>query len=138
LKSGGIETSTGAAAWPPVRPWPSLDPQFSLVRTGVFPSYSRSNDRLLCNSERAGSLHNDILVMDLQGDHRSTLFHDPVKNALGPVWSPTGDRIAFAVGGFFQTIDGLAIADIAVMHGDGTALQILTDGSGNVGFRAWR
>jgi Tol biopolymer transport system component len=123
--------------WPPVERWPGLDPRFSLLRTGVFPSYSPSNHQLLTNSARAGILHNDILVMDTQGAHRSTLFSDPVKSALEPIWSPAGDRIAFAVGQFFQTVKGPAIADIAVMRRDGSDVKLLTDGTGNNGFPSW-
>src|SRR5262249_12305137 len=46
------------SAWPPFQQWPSLDASFHLVRTGIFPSYSPTGDRLVCNSERAGFLKN--------------------------------------------------------------------------------
>jgi TolB protein len=125
------------ASWPPLQRWRSRDRQFSLMRTGIFPSYSPSGARLLCNSERAGILHNEILVMDARGTNRSVLFHDPAKSALGPIWSRRGDRIAFGVGRFFQTVLGPALADIAVMDPDGTELKVLTDGSGNYAFPSW-
>ncbi len=50
--------------WPPVRPGPSREPSFRLVRTGIFPSYSPTGDRLVVNDERFGRLRNGILVMN--------------------------------------------------------------------------
>ncbi len=123
--------------WPPFREWHSRDPQFRLVRTGVFPTSSPSGDRLLCNDQTAAILHNSILVMNADGSHRSTLFRDAEKSALCPVWSPQGDKIAFALGRFFQTLQGPAVADIAVMRSDGAGLKMLTNGSGNYGFPSW-
>jgi Tol biopolymer transport system component len=76
-------------------------------------------------------------MMNSDGSQRSVLFSDAEKSALGPVWSPQGDKIAFALGQFFQSINGSAVADIAVMRSDGTGLKILTDGSGNYGFPSW-
>jgi len=53
---------------------------------------------------------------------------------LGAVWSPGGDRVAFALGMFFQVLTGPAIADLAVVNRDNSGLKILTGGDGNVGF----
>jgi len=160
---GGVEFTTGAAGargeirnpswspdgrrmlfhrdaggqWPPMRAWPSRDPKFRLVRTGVFPSSSPGGERIVVNDERAASLHNNIVIMSLDGTERTVVFGDPVRNALAPVWSPTGDWIAFGVGRFFQRSQGAGTADIAVMRVDGTELRILTDGTGNYGLPAW-
>jgi TolB protein len=123
--------------WPPLQEWHSRDPQFGLLRTGVFPSYSPVLDRLLCNDKTAGILHNSILIMKSDGSQRSVLFHDGEKSAVAPAWSPQGDKIAFAIGRFFQASLGPAVADIAVIQSDGTGLKILTDGSGNYGFPSW-
>ncbi len=125
------------SAWPPLRAWPSRDPAFRLVRTGVFAFYSPGADRLVSNDRTAGSLHNSILVMNADGSRRSVLFTDPERSALAPAWSPRGDRIAFAIGGFFQRTVGPSTADIAVVRADGTGVQVLTDGSGNYGFPSW-
>jgi TolB protein len=160
---GGIEFSTGTAGergefgcpswsgdgrhmvfhrevnhdWPPLQHWHSRDSHFRLVRTGVFPSYFPSGERLVCNDQTAGILHNSIVMMKADGSERSMLFTDPEKSALSPVSSLQGDKIAFAIGRFFQSTLGPAIADIAVMRSDGTGLKILTDGSGNRGFPSW-
>lgn len=124
-------------AWPPFREQPSRDPQFRLVRTGIFPAYSPIADRLVSNDRTAAILHNVILVMHANGSQRRTLFQDPTKGALAPAWSPRGDRVAFGLGRYFQTTLGPAAADIAVVNGDGAGLKILTDGAGNYGFPSW-
>jgi Tol biopolymer transport system component len=124
-------------AWPPFQHWHSKDPQFRLVRTGIFPAYAPSGDRLLSNDKPAARLSKDILTMKANGSEPSVFFPGGEKSALGPVWSPAGDRVAFALGRFFQTLLGPAIADIAVVNRDGSGLKILTDGSANVGFPSW-
>ena len=53
------------------------------------------------------------------------------------MYSPQGDKIAFGYGGFFQTVIGTSIADIAIIDKDGSHLKILTDGKGNYGFPSW-
>lgn len=123
--------------WPPFRTWPSRDPQFRLVRTGIFPSYSPSGDRLICNDQPAAILHNRVLVMHADGSHRAVLFEDPDKSAIAPVWSPDGTTIALGLGAYFQGRQGRAVADLALMRHDGTALKILTEGTGNHGFPSW-
>jgi TolB protein len=75
--------------------------------------------------------------MKADGTERSILVRGGDKSALGPAWSPSGDRVAFALGGFFQTALGPAIADIAMVNRDGSGLEVLTDGSGNRGFPSW-
>lgn len=123
--------------WPPVQKKYSLDPQFQLLRTGIFPSFSTSGQKLICNDQTAGILHNGILVMDTDGRNQSLLFRDSVKSALAPVFSMKGDKIAFGMGSFFQTILGPAIADIAMINSDGSHLKIVTHDSGNFAFPSW-
>ena len=90
--------------------------------------------------------HPSIVVMNADGSQRSVLFHDAEKNALAPVWSPQGDKIAFALGRFFQAAQGRASArggfkddpalhpyypqpygEIYVMRADGSDVRMLTD-----------
>ncbi|MCE7065198.1 DPP IV N-terminal domain-containing protein [Dyadobacter sp. CY326] len=125
-------------AWPPMYPLHSNAPQFALLRSGVFPSFSpTAGNLLICNDKTAGALHNQILQINTDGTGKKILFGDSVKSALAPVWSPQGDRIAFGFGNFFQMLKGRATADIAIIDQDGTNLKVLTDGSGNYGFPSW-
>ncbi len=124
--------------WPPVRPWPSLDPQFRLVRTGVFASHDPSGARLVVNDQKAASLRNSVVLFNADGSGRKVVFGNPERNALAPAFSPTGDRIAFGVGQFFQAAQGAATADIAVIGAEaGGEPELLTRGGGNFGFPSW-
>jgi TolB protein len=123
--------------WPPLREKHSRDANFRLVRTGVFVSASPDGTRLISNDRTAGALHNSILLMKTDASQRSVLFTDTEKSSLAPVWSPLGDRIAFGLGRFFQSSQGPAVADIAVIRSDGSGLKILTGGDGNYGFPSW-
>lgn len=128
------------ADWLPhkFREWQSRDPQFRLVRTGIFPSYSPAGKRMVCNSQPGAILpNNSVLVMNADGTNRSVLFEDEKKNPIAPAWSPKGDQIACGLGTFFQVENGPAVADIAVMDADGKNLKVLTDGKGNYGFPSW-
>jgi Tol biopolymer transport system component len=131
-----------STAWPPVRSWPSLDPQFTLVRTGVFASHDASGGRLVVNDQKAASLRNSVVLFTADGSGRKVLFGHPERNALAPAFSPAGDRIAFGVGQFFQAAQGMATADIAVISAEGGGErggepERLTRGGGNFGFPSW-
>src|SRR5450432_788316 len=125
------------SGWPPFYKLYSRDKQFQLIRSGVFPSFSPSGIQLICNDKTAGIHHNKIMLMNADGTNRSILFGDSVKSALAPVWSPQGDKIAFGFGRYFQSLQGPAIGDIAIINKDGSHLKILTDGKGNNGFPSW-
>jgi TolB protein len=123
--------------WPPVTPAFSRDPGFGVVRTGVYPSYSPDGRSLMSNTAFAGMYRNTILVMSPDGTNRRVVFEHPGQNALAPVWSPAGDRIAFALGSFFAAGRAGAFAHLAVIGADGSGLRMLTSGEGNYGFPSW-
>jgi Tol biopolymer transport system component len=124
-------------AWPPVTPAFSRDRQFAVVRAGVYPSYSPDGRFLMSNTAFAGIYRNTILVMNPDGKNRRVVFEHPSQNALAPVWSPSGDRIAFALGSFFAAGRAGAFAHLAIVAADGSGLRMLTGGEGNYGFPSW-
>jgi len=127
----------GAETWPPHHAWVSRDKDFSLLRAGVFASYSPTGDRRVSNDKRAANAHNAILLMNADGSNVRTIFSAEGKNAMGPTWSHQGDRIAFALGIFFQGVNGPQRGDIATIDPDGGHLTILTDGKANYAMPSW-
>jgi Tol biopolymer transport system component len=124
--------------WPPFQRWHSMDPRFRLVRTGIFPAYAPSGDRILANDQSGAKLSRHILAMNRDGSQQSVFFAGTgEKSALAPAWSHAGDRVAFVFGSVFPAQLGPAVADIAVVNRDGSGLKILTDGTGNVAFPSW-
>ena len=130
--------------WPPFQRWPSRVAGFQLIRTGIFPSFSPSGDRLVCNSATAGILHNSVLVMNSDGSNTSVLFDDPQRSALAPAWSPRGNQIAFGLGGFFQMLVGnrdrgvaAATSQLAIVQSDGSGLRVLANAGDHAGFPSW-
>jgi TolB protein len=75
--------------------------------------------------------------MKANGTNRVVVYKDTDKNPIAPAWSPKGDRIAVGLGRFHQKLDGVAVADIAVMDADGKNQMELTGGKGNYGFPSW-
>ncbi len=129
--------------WPPVSETVSRDSHFRTIRTGIFPSYSPDGRSMVVNTGRAGNFHNAILTMNTDGTNRRVVFDDPNQNAVAPVWSPRGDRIAFGLGRYNNapsiTSGGrVKSGRVAVIAPDGSALRTLTPGTGvNHGFPSW-
>ena len=124
-------------SWPPNQAWRSLDKDFSLLRVGVFASYSPKGDRRVSNDKTAANALNSILLMNADGSNVRKIFSAEGKNAMGPAWSRQGDRIAFALGIFFQIANGPQVGDIATIDPDGGHLTILTDGKANYAMPSW-
>ena len=123
--------------WPPVTATFSRDAGFRTVRAGVYPSYSPDGRQLMTNTAYAGQFKNTILIMDPAGTNRRVVFEHATQNALAPVLSPAGDRIAFGMGAFFSGGRGGLAAHLAVINADGSGLRMLTNGDGNYGFPSW-
>jgi TolB protein len=126
------------AVWPPAAKAWSPDPAFSLARTGIFPSYTRDGGRFMSNTAYAGTFHNSIMVTSPDGADRRIVFDDPTQNAVAPVWSPDGDRIAFGLGRYNEGTRVGALSHVAVINADGSGLRLLTEKTpGNHGFPSW-
>jgi TolB protein len=119
------------SSWPPATEMTSRDPEFTLLRTGIFPSFSPKGDRLVSGSSLAGAGHNSVLILNADGSNRSVLFDDPQQNALGAAWSPAGDQIAFGIGEFGGR------SQIALMRPDGAGLRILSAAGAYAKFPSW-
>ena len=124
--------------WPSVLPAYSADPQFRLVRTGVFPTYSPDGKRLAAHTGLAAIFHNTIVVMNADGTNRRAIFEDPSQNAVAPAWSPSGDRIAFGLGLYNTGTNAGIESHVVTVNLDGSDLRSLTsDSHGNYGFPSW-
>ena len=116
----------------------SRDPEFQLVRTGFFPSYSPDGRRLALTTPASGRVRTWLHMMDADGSNSRVLFSDPAQSALAAAWAPTGDRIAFGLGRFFPAPGRYAPAQIALINSDGSGLRRLTpDDGGNYEFPSW-
>ena len=92
----------------------------------------------LSNTAYAGIFHNSIMVVSPDGADRRIVFDDPKQNAVAPVWSPDGDRIAFGLGRYNEGTRVGALSHVAVINADGSGLRLLTERTpGNHGFPSW-
>jgi Tol biopolymer transport system component len=121
-------------AWPPVTRTFSRDTQFALMRTGIYPSYSPDGRTLMTDTAFAGQYRNTIALSNPDGSNRRVVFEHLSENALAPVWSPTGDRIAFGLGAFFAAGRAGMHSHLAIVAADGSGLRMLTSGDRNIGF----
>lgn len=126
------------ATFPPFEHTFSRDPEFRLVRTGFFPSYSPDGRQLATTTMPSGLVRTWLYVANADGSSPRVLFDDPMQSALAPAWSPKGDRLAFGLGAFFPTPFRYAPAQIAVIKRDGSGLRRVTpDDGGNYEFPSW-
>jgi Tol biopolymer transport system component len=125
--------------WPPVMETPSKDSRFRLLRTGIFPSFSPSGDRLAFTNGQAALSHNGLMETSADGSNRWLIFDDLQRNTTAPNWSPAGDWIAFGLGGAFQGFlgTGRVNSTVALIRPDGSGLRELTHGERNDGFPSW-
>lgn len=125
--------------WPPVMETPSRDSRFRLLRTGIFPSFSPEGDRIVFTNGQAALSHNGLMEASADGTNRWLIHDDLQRNTTAPSWSPTGDWIAFGLGGAFQGFlgTGRVRATIALIHPDGSGLRELTHGDRSDGFPSW-
>jgi len=135
------------------RPWMkptfSADGDFELMLTEPFPAYSPAGDRIVISARPEGHGTGGLIeglwpiyrfdeagleIMSAGGTNRRRIYYEKGKNAYGAQWSPKGDVIAFAVGGFF--FRGSA-PQLALIRPDGSEFHTLTDGEASNGLPSW-
>lgn len=117
----------------------SLDPEFDLVLSEPFPSFSPDATKLLYSQYgRQGLVTSDtsIEIMNADGSGKRTLFHEAGASAFGAVWSPAGDVIAFSLGRYFRA-PGYPAAQLALIKPDGSGMRTIANDGANNGFPSW-
>ena len=99
--------------------------------TDVFPSFAKDGTLV---TRKDGDSSIDIMAAD--GTNRREVFPAKGGSAFAPEWSPDGQSIVFAYGGFLQSRNRQP-AKIMMVRRDGTSLATLTEGSPNAGFPSW-
>jgi Tol biopolymer transport system component len=128
-------------------PTSSRDPDFELVLSEPFPSFSPDGTKLLYSQYGAGKLavtgldtsapgNTSIEIMTNRGDEKRTLFKRDGFSSYSAVWSPMGDEIALSVGRYFRAA-GLPPAQIALIRPDGSNFRLIVDDAMNNGFPSW-
>jgi TolB protein len=126
----------------PFQSWFDADPRFALLRVPDASSFSPDGDRMVYMlTNFAGEMRNGtLMVAKLDGSDRHAVYAGPLtEDMTGPAWSPTGDRIAFGAGGFFQRAQ-IKPARLMTVHTDGGGLAPLeTDSSTTIndGMPSW-
>ncbi len=120
-------------------PTASHDPEFELLLSEPFPSFSPDGQKLLY-SQYGGNGTNvadtTIQMMDADGSGKRPLFHKDGLSAFDAVWAPAGDMIAFCVGRYFRA-PGLPSSQIALIKPDGSGYREVAEEGVNNGFPSW-
>ncbi len=120
-------------------PTESRDPDFELILSEPFPSFSPDGTKLLYSKYGADGLNpidTSIQIMNADGSGETTLFHQSGMTSYDSVWSPAGDMIAFCVGKYFRT-PGLPASQIALIKPDGSGFRTVAEEGVNNGFPSW-
>jgi TolB protein len=120
-------------------PTASRDPEFELLLSEPFPSFSLDGKKLLYSAYGGNGTNTSdtaIEIMNANGSEKHTLFHRQGFSAFDAVWSPAGDAIALCVGRYFRA-PGLPAAQVALMKPDGSGFRVIADDGVNNGFPSW-
>ncbi|HYL34502.1 MAG TPA: hypothetical protein VEV17_01170 [Bryobacteraceae bacterium] len=120
-------------------PTASRDPEFELLLSEPFPSFSPDGARLLYSqygNHGVDTRDTSIEMMNADGSDQHTLFHREGFSAFDAVWSPAGDMIAFCVGRYFRA-PGFPASQVALIKPDGWGFRVIADDGVNNGFPSW-
>ena len=113
----------------------SLDPDFSLFRTGLFPSWAPGGDRFIL-AESPGLSLLDVRRESITDTYPTKALYD--SNGLqlgGSAWSPDGSAIAFGTKAAFA--EHAIPSQIALIKPDGSGFRTITGDKSNAGLPSW-
>lgn len=122
-----------------LEPTASRDPEFELMLSEAFPSYSPDGTKLLYSqygNQGTNTSNTSIEIMNADGSGKRTLFHQEFTSAFDAVWSPAGDMIAFSLGRYFRA-PGFPASQVALIKPDGSGFRAIADDGANNGFPSW-
>src|SRR5215472_3044095 len=122
-----------------LEPTASRDPEFELVLSEPFPSFSPDGTKLLYSqygSQGQNPADTSIEIMNADGSGKHTLFHKDGASAFAAAWSPAGDMIAFSLGRYFRA-PGLPASQVALIRPDGSGFRAIAEDGANNGFPSW-
>jgi Tol biopolymer transport system component len=117
----------------------SRDPEFELLLSEPFPSYSPDGRQLLYSQyggAGTGTSDTSVQIMKSDGSEKKQLFHREGLSAFDAVWSPVGDVIALCVGRYFRA-PGFPASQIALIKPDGSGYREIAEEGVNNGFPSW-
>ena len=134
---------------PPLVKMFSRNPNYELNLSGALPAFSPSGKQYLTMGRAPGSNLAALKVSTPETGRSDVLYQDKTRNAFVGGWSPRGDKVVFALGGFAAFFDGFRSqflkdgdrveggAQIAIINADGSGFQELTSGVGNNAFPSY-
>lgn len=127
----------------------SRNPNYELNLSGALPAFSPSGKQYLTMGRVPGSEVTALKVNTPETGRSEVLYQDKTRNAFVGGWSPRGDKVVFALGGFAAFFDGFHSqfrkpgdrveggAQIAIINADGSGFRELTSGADNNAFPSY-
>ncbi|HVN03569.1 MAG TPA: hypothetical protein VMT86_04070 [Bryobacteraceae bacterium] len=134
---------------PPLVKMFSRNPNYELNLSGMLPAFSPSGKQYLTMGRVPGANVTALKVNTPETGRSEVLYQDKTRNAFVGGWSPRGDKVVFALGGFAAFFDGFHSeflkpgdrveggAQVAIINADGSGFQELTSGADNNAFPSY-
>ena len=131
----------------PLKPLFSSNPDFELLQSEPFTSFSPDGRRLAfslyrfakpasASVEMANAYDVGVEVMNRDGSDLHTAYYRKGSSAFSAAWSPSGDRLALSVGRYFRS-PGAPPGDLALVKPDGSNFEVILQDGRNNGFPSW-